>query len=560
MAAMRSIRARTLLIAVSLCLHFTAFAAGPYQDRFVWIFGWNLNRESDVSEISRLIETAAQHGINGAVASFQMDTLCEQPPEYFSRLDEIKQVCERNHVELIPAVFAVGYGGGILSHNRNLAEGLPVEDAPFLVKDGKAELVPDATARMANGGFEEFNGNNLKSFNFHDQPGEVSFVDTEIKHSGRASLRLEHFMANEYGHGRVMQEVSVKPHRCYRVALWVKTDGLQPANAFRMMALVNDRELAPREFNLPPTTDWRKLSMLFNSLEFEKVRLYAGMWGGKAGKLWLDDWSIEEVGPVNVLHRPGTPVTARSAVGAIIYTEGRDYAPLVDPQFSPWRDDGPAFPLKIPAGSRIHSGDQLRVSWYHSMLINDSQVTVCMAEPELYEIFDNEAKLLAEHLHPRRVMLNMDEVRMGGTCQACRGRNLGELLGECVAKQAQAIRRYSPGARIYVWSDMFDPNHNAHGNYYLANGDFTGSWEHAPKDIVMAVWGGEPREKSLLFFSDHGFESLVACYYDADNLDEVKGWIGIAEKTPHARGFMYTPWQKKYSLLPEFGDLLKAGK
>ncbi len=535
-------------------------AAEPYPDRFVWIFGWNLNGDSDVAEISRLIETAAQHGINGAVASFQLDTLCKQSPEYFRRLDEIKHVCESNRVELIPSVFSVGYGGGILAHNHNLAEGLPVQDAPFVVKNGQVEFVPDATARLANGGFEEFTGNQLKGFNFHDQPGEISFVDTEIKHSGKASLRLEHFTANQYGHGRVMQEVRVQPHRCYRVTIWVKTEGLQPTSAFRLLALARDRELAPREFNLPSTTDWRKLTMLLNSLDSEKINLYAGLWEGKAGKVWLDDWSIEEVGPINVLHRSGTPVTVRSADGAITYTEGKDYAPLIDPQFSLWHDDGTGASLKLLPGSRIHDGDHLRASWYHPLLIHDSQVTVCMAEPELYEIFDHEAKLLAGHLHPRRVLLNMDEVRMGGTCQACRGRNLGELLGECVARQAQSIRRYCTNAQVYVWSDMFDPNHNAHGNYYLANGDFTGSWNHVPKDIVMAVWGGEPREKSLRFFAGHGFETLVSCYYDADNLNDVKGWLQLADQTGHVRGFMYTPWQKKYSLLPAFGDLVKTAK
>jgi hypothetical protein len=190
------------------------------------------------------------------------------------------------------------------------------------------------------------------------------------------------------------------------------------------------------------------------------------------------------------------------------------------------------------------------------MLIHDSQVTVCMAEPGLYAIFDEEARLIADHLHPRRILLNMDEIRMGGTCRACQGQDLGELLGRCITRQAQAIRKYAPGAQVYVWSDMLDPNHNAHGNYYLAEGDFTGSWKHVPKDLVMAVWGGEPREKSLRFFADQGFPILVACYYDADNLNEVKEWCRLAHDTAGVRGFMYTPWQRKYALLPAFGDLL----
>jgi hypothetical protein len=76
---------------------------------------------------------------------------------------------------------------------------------------------------------EDFRDNRFKGFGFHDQPGEISFADTEIRHGGKASIRLENFTANRHGHGRVMQEFQVWPHRCYRVSLWVKTEGLQPS-------------------------------------------------------------------------------------------------------------------------------------------------------------------------------------------------------------------------------------------------------------------------------------------------------------------------------------------
>ncbi len=537
-----------------LCLHLNA--AERFADRFVFIFGWGLDKDSDVTEISRVLETAGQHRLNGAVMSFGLDTLCKQSPDYFRRLDLVKKACEDNRLELIPSVFSVGYGGGALAHNRNLAEGLPVADAPFLVRNNEAWL-DEKPVSMANGGFEEFTGNKFKGYDFHDQPGEISFVDQEIKHGGTASVRLQNFAADKYGHGRVMQSVSVRPHRCYRFTLWVKTEGLQPANAFRVVALAGERELAPREFHVPSTTDWRKVSMLFNSLNCDKISLYAGLWDGKAGKVWLDDWSLEEVGPVNVLHRPGTPVTVQNLDGSQTYTEGKDYAPLEDPNLQPWVDDKPALPLKILPNSRIHEGDHLRVSWYHSMIINDSQVGVCMAEPQLYEIFEHEAKLLAEKLQPRSVMLNTDEIRMGGTCRACQGRNMGELLGECITKQVAILRTHIPSAEVYIWSDMLDPNHNAHGNYYLVTGDYTGSWEHVPKNLIMTVWGGEPREKSLQFFAEHGFRTLVACYYDADNLKDVEGWLDVARGVRKVRGFMYTPWEKKYGLLADFGDLLR---
>lgn len=543
-----------LLFLAALVVH-QALAA-PYADRFVWVFGWGLDRDRDVTEISALLDTAAQHGINGAVVSFGLDGLCRRDEGFFRRLDAIQEVCKRHRIELIPAVFSIGYGGGILSHNRNLAEGLPVREAPFVVEGDAARFVAEEAVPWLNGGFEVFSGDRFKGFGFHDQPGEITFVDTEVRHGGGASLRAENFGANPHGHGRVSQEVSVRPHRCYRVSAWVKTEGLEPVSGFQMLVLAGDRNIAPRQFDLPSTGDWRKLTFLFNSLEFEKVRLYAGIWGGKSGRFWLDDWDLEEVGPINVLRRPGTPVAVRSADGATTYTEGEDYAPLRDPGLNPYRVDGEALVLKLLPGSRIRDGDALRVSWYHSMLIHDSQVTLCMGESEVYEIMDHEMRLLADRVHPRRVFLNMDEVRMGGTCETCAGRDMGELLGASLTRTTEIVRRHVPGAQVYVWSDMLDPNHNARGDYYLVKGDFTGSWNHVPKDLVIAVWGGAPRESSLRFFTGQGFATLVACYYDADDLAETQAWMRAAEDLPNVGGFMYTPWTKQYGLLPDFGDLL----
>ena len=54
----------------------------------------------------------------------------------------------------------------------------------------------------------------------------LAFFDTEVFHEGKASLRFEGFGRYEHGHARVMQELAVRPMRCYRVTCWVKTEGL----------------------------------------------------------------------------------------------------------------------------------------------------------------------------------------------------------------------------------------------------------------------------------------------------------------------------------------------
>jgi len=270
---------KLLLVCLTLGLG-QARADEPLRDRFVWIFGWNLETQSAVAEISRVLVTAGDHGLNGAVVSFGLDTLCQKSPDYFDRLAQVKSACARNGLELIPAVFSVGYGGGVLAHDRNLAEGLPVTNAPFLVQGGKARLVAEQSSLLSNGDFEDFRDNHFARFDFHDQPGEISFVDTQVHHGGKASIRLENFTANPHGHGRVMQQIRVQPQRCYRVSLWVKTEGLQPPRSFQVMVRGKDRDLAPRTFRVPVNSDWRELAFLFNSLNEDQVHIYAGVWGG----------------------------------------------------------------------------------------------------------------------------------------------------------------------------------------------------------------------------------------------------------------------------------------
>jgi hypothetical protein len=547
----------TSVILITAALFAATPASDIGEDRWVFLFGYSLLNDEHVLAMERVIERAGASGYNGAVLG-GVDRMSQQPPEYFRSLARIKESCRANGVELIPTLFSVGYGGSILSHDRNLAEGMPVVDAPFRVEGAQAQLAPSDATFIANGGFETFDGDAVSGFSFHDDPGLVTFADTDVFHGGGASMRVEASATNEHGHGRVMQVVDVTPHRCYRVRMWVKTEDFGPDGALRMMVLADGRNLAPRDFRVPATADWQELTMLFNSRTATSVRVYAGLWNGSRGQLWLDDWSIEEVGLLNVLRRDGTPVRVTNADGSVTYEEGRDYRWVEDPDMSPWRDDHESPPLRIGEGSRIADGDDLLVSWYHPMMVNRSQVTVCMGEERIYEIMDAEAKLLAEHLPARTLLLATDEVRSGGTCEACRGRNMGELLGECITRQTGILRRYNPGARVAIWSDMLDPHHNAHGDYYLVEGDFTGSWEHVPDDLLIAVWGGGPREDSLRFFADRGSPTIIACYYDADDLTDVGRWLGLARDTGHIQGFMYTTWERKYGLLEEFSELLRA--
>ena len=136
---------------------------------------------------------------------------------------------------------------------------------------------------------------------------------------------------------------------------------------------------------------------------------------------------------------------------------------------------------------------------------------------------------------------------------------MGQILGDCLTRQFAMIREANPKAEVAVWSDMLDPHHNARTNpYYLVNGDFDGSWNHIPKELVIAVWGRKVRPESFGHFSGLGFRTLGAAYYDADDLEDVPPWIEVMQSTKGSVGMMYTTWLNKYTLLPEFARLLAA--
>src|SRR5262245_1280430 len=129
---------RTLTVA-ALCLAagLPVRADGPapaYRDRWAYVMT-NLQVEKQADDLVRLIERAAGAGYNGVVlADYKLNILDRVPGHYFKNLGRVKEAARAAKVEIIPAVFPIGYSSGLLAQDPNLAEGLPVEDAPFVVK------------------------------------------------------------------------------------------------------------------------------------------------------------------------------------------------------------------------------------------------------------------------------------------------------------------------------------------------------------------------------------------------------------------------------------------
>jgi len=81
-------------------------------------------------------------------------------------------------------------------------------------------------------------------------------------------------------------------------------------------------------------------------------------------------------------------------------------------------------------------------------------------------------------------------------------------------------------------------------HYYLAEGRLVDSWKFIPKDMAIACWYYQMRDKSLMHFSALGFRTLAGAYYDAADLDNPK-WLEALDAAPgrlmHPRPGFRTP-------------------
>jgi hypothetical protein len=530
----------------------------------------NLLVDKNVDDLIALIDRAAKSGYNGVVlADYKFNLLDRMGPKYFQNVRRVKEAAARTKIEIIPCVFPIGYSAGLLTHDPNLAEGLPVESAPFIVKGREAVLVRDPATRLVNGDLEKVKGDRFTGFSLQDDPGKASFADRAVVHHGKVSCRMQDMSAGTAnGNCRLAQRVKVRPHACYRFSCWVKTRELQPARGLRLLALGTSKGSRPLTFyegHLKPTQDWTQIEVVFNSQDESEVQLYAGQWGGQSGTLWLDELALEELGLVNVLRRPGCPFVVASADGKMVYEEGKDFLPVrdtrlgQDPHAGEYSFGHPAAALQLTEKSRIRDGERLRVSWYHPVPVHGSQVMCCLSDAKIYELLRDQARRINELFQPKTFFMSHDEIRVAGWCRDCQSRKLtpGALLADNVRRCVGILREINPKARIVVWSDMFDPNHNAKDRYYLVNGSLAESWNGLPKDVIIANWNGSKAAASLKWFAERGHPQIIAGYYDKD-IGNFKKWDAAAQGVPGVVGFMYTTWQRKYDHLEEYGKVLRG--
>jgi hypothetical protein len=572
-------------------------AEPAWQKRWVYVSS-NLYVDENMAKLEDVLKRARGAGFNGVVFS---DTktltwwLLDEPDRWKANAARLRTLATDLGLELVVCVFPFGYGEPFLANDPNLAAAVPVVKAP-LVRRGDG-LVPEETASIANGSFEEYRGDRMAAFGVQDDPGAGSFVDTDVFKDGRSSLRFENVgTANKHGLGRAFQRVAVKPWQQYRIRAWMKADRLT-ADDVRIVAIANRKDLQYQDLMFPRearpeyvsaaddlTTGWVEQSVTFNSLENSSVIVGAGVWGGRSGRLWLDSLRIDAVPALNVLRRATSPLRIEGARGAV-FEEGRDFDRIEDPALgrSRWpgtydtRHEPPA--IAVPAGSRIGEGERVFLSCYNPAIFYRGQVSCSLDDPRVFELCAEQIARTKETLSPDGWFLAYDEIRCAGWAPSQKTfRDAGALLAFNVARCSGIARAEGGGKPLYIWSDMFDPYHNARGDYFLVKSSLERSWEGLDPGIVVMDWGTpDEAQRSLAFFEKRGSPLMIAAFYDEDAGENRAWWrragvdaaadaaAGAPQEgakgagPPRIRGVMYTTWRGDYSKLDEFARLWWGG-
>jgi len=534
-----------------------------------WLYlATNLLVDANVDSDIQIVTRASHLGYNGVmVADSKFCRWDNLPAHYLENCTRFRSATKALGMKFIATVVPIGYSNDLLSKDVNLAEGLPVIDAPFeATNDG--HLVPVSENLIKNGNFESTNGPSPAGWDWVDQPGKICVLEGSDSPEGRACLRMSDISKYDptNGHARAEETLSLSPFRNYHVSCNVKTLNFETPGNVQIVVLGEDGS-ALQYSTLPvkSTMPWQPIDVTFNSLSNSKVTFYIGVWGGKGGTIWWDNVKVEPAGLVNMIRRPGAPFKITSLDGKTIYIEDRDFSNAKDPLLgtNPWPgsyDSWHQAPVvDLPSDSRIRPGEIVKVSYYNMATVYDGQVTMCMSEPKTMQLLKWQMDEVRKNLHPDGYMLSYDEIRVGGWDQSCLDSKLtsGEQLAKNARECIQYVKEIDPGKQILVWSDMFDPTHNAQpkGTYYLVKGDgpWDKSWLGLDKDVDVVNWQSNPvkRVTSMEHFAKLGCHQILAGYYDGSP-DSIKSWLSDAAKVSGVDGVMYTTWIGNYSDLAAF--------
>ena len=515
--------------------------------RTAYPFRWfrlncDFRKAEDLSFAESIVRRAAATGVyNGVLleppASRAIETCGSWSEKEVAAFRKFQRLCESSGIEIVPVIWSPGYGFA-LSVYPDLAAALPVKDVRFRRKGPKGVFEPSREAVR----------------DFGRLGGSYKFDIADARN----------------GMNRDFHPFKASPFKMFRCRYQARTEGLNPDHRFQILFYghrggdydVPLRGIYPSQGK---NSDWFNAQFDFYGGETEEHHLGIGVWSFRSGRAEVGRISLEEISPTTFLHREGTPIAIRNATTGAVYKEGRDV--VFSPSRSPWTPEGRrSVEVSFPSGSRVPDGACISVDGYVPAVIGWDQYPACLTTPELARHFARSAHDIAKLFgrFPRRVLLSDDETRAGGTCETCRrsGLDMAHAYANMVKAQCAAVRAVSPETEMLIWSDMMDPYHNARPErYFLCKGGYEGVRDLIPRDLTVACWLRRETEDSVRGFSDAGFATCAATYYDSGSLDSSRRWLRAGNATPGFKGLIYATWKpgakQDFRFLEDFAEMLK---
>ncbi len=540
-------------------------AEASEPELWVWLQS-HLNNDANLDKTKKTIDQLSALGYNG-VAFWDVSWVMLGSPNWGDPNGDYPKAAmnyaasKGMKVAALAAPF--GYSNEILMEHPDWAEPQRIVGSRYRVSSDKTRLeIVNSFAGLPNGGFED---GQTAWFDKHDRGVGI---DSNLAHSGKAAGVVR----DAPGDGRFGQKIRLTPWRQYHIRLFARTENYKGAAPLMTVldARVAEKVRYSGNLDLKPTQEWTEFNAVFNSQDSTDAYLFFGEWGGAPGALWFDDVSIEESAPVRLIRREGAPFRIYDPESGATFEEGKDYLPVKDPHplGEPFLSDNAPIEIRLTDSTAMKPGRDVAIDYYAIQPISPpGEFGMCLTLPGVQKwIAGNARKIVAVSPPQGGVFLQYDEVRQANSCALCKSKKMtaGELLAWHVGETAKLYRSLRPDIPLYFWSDMFDPFHNAHNDYYLAEGDFANSWKGLPADGIVMNWNPERPKESLRWFSGRdpkqpvAFRQIISAYVDGqDGADAARKRLSDAHGVPGIIGIMYTTWSGDYSKLKAFADAVR---
>ncbi len=471
----------------------------------------NLKTEADYAQTTNLLTRCAASGYNALVLN--VNEIGYWNPAIVARLKKVNALAQSLDVEIIPSIWSLGYAGTVC-----------------YVEPDTVETTP------------------MKNLRYRAQKGRMQFMPSKIKtgYEGQVATNQIQMMLTD----------ELRPYHTYRFSCRVKTKDIAPNKYHAVRGNIyhasgkdyysKGKAWELYDFIVKPTQDWKEYSWEFNTYETSEIVLRVGINRGLkvAGDCWFDSIKVEELPLARCLTKDAAmrPVV-RSAKTGKVYAAGKDYKPF--PVMKRFAESKPMV-LELLPGGAIAEGEELLVDAHVPAIQGAKQFSACPSADGVKAYFRKCAKDINEALHPRRWFFSVDEWRIANRCERCRARGVspGQLIGECIAEMAKAVRELNPNAEVCAWADMICPLENAGRNpYYCVDGSLMDSWKYVPKDLIMVPWmNGRSDIKTTNWLMEHGFRCIAGGYYNYPDFSRDIKWRDACKHNPKFLGMMFTSW------------------